>query len=139
MAEPVAAVPSSTCPRLGLSSAVEVGAVYVAWWLDGRPVWRFRCEFELVRDADGSLGKDECHRLERAVAATGSARWPRVTLTRGRIELELLVRAVDEMAAAYSGLSVVDVAVSQVPEVTLGELLSRSATPARPTPATAGP
>jgi len=111
---------------------VEVGAVYVAWRLDWRPVWRVRVDFEVRQDGGESPGKQAARQLEQAIAATGSARWPRVALRGGRLEVDLLVRAVDDMAAVYTGLSVVDVAVAQVPDVELGELLFRSAGPGRP-------
>jgi hypothetical protein len=109
--------------------------VHVAWGQDERPVWLLGCVFE-VRPLEGEgegerAGGLEGRRLWRALGAMGSVREPCVVLSGGQAEVSMLVRGADEADAAHCGLSIVDVAVSQVPGLRLGELVERSVTPAR--------
>lgn len=107
--------------------------MYVPWWQDERPMWRLGCAFEVQPGVGEQAGKPEGRRLECVLAATGAVREPRVRLAGGQAQMAMFVRGADEVDAAHRGLSVVDVAVRQVPRLRFGALLSRSVMSAVPT------
>ncbi len=100
--------------------------MHVGWSADERPRWRVEAVFDLIGAEPGRPGPGEAIDLERMLAATGKVRAPRVVLRRGRLELGLTLKAEDDLAAAVAGLTILDVAVRQVPLVRLGELIARS-------------
>lgn len=102
--------------------------MHVSWWQDERPVWRLGCAFEVQRNGGPDAGRPEGSRLERVLAATGVVLAPSVALAGGQAQVTVLVRGADELDATHRGLSVVDVAVRQVPRLRLGELVNRSVT-----------
>jgi len=103
--------------------------MFVSWTRDERPRWRVRMVFALD-DPLAERGRPDAIRLAQAMASTGHVRAPRAVFRRGELAVDVVVKAVDEMAATVAGLSVLDCAVRDVPGLVLGDLRWRSATPA---------
>lgn len=103
--------------------------MHVSWMQGERPVWRLGCGPEVERGA-GAGGHAHGSTMGAGDHRDGSVRGARVRLSGGQARIVMLVRGADESDAAHRGLSVVDVAVRQVPRLRLGALLWRSVTPA---------
>ncbi len=99
----------------------------MSWIRDDRPRWRVRMVFALDDPAAGH-GRSDAVRLEQTMAATGQVRAPRAAFGGGELAVEVVVKAVDDVAATVVGLTVLDCAVRDVPGLVLGDLRWRAAT-----------
>jgi len=83
-----------------------------------------------LEDPPGEHVRPDAIRLAQALASTGHVRAPRAVFRQGELAVDVVVKAVDEMAATVAGLTVLDCAVRDMPGLVLGDLRWRAATPA---------
>jgi len=102
--------------------------MHLDWSADGRPAWNVHLVFQQDRPDPAYTGRVLAIQVERAIAATGVGRAPKLRVGGGQVLASVRVKAVDDDDAAYVALCVLDTAVSQVKGFTLGELIARRAT-----------
>lgn len=102
--------------------------MHLDWSVDGRPAWTVQLVFEQALADPAYAGRALAIQVERAVAATGVGRAPKVRVGGGQVVAALRVKASGDDDAVYVALCVLDSAVRQVTGFELGELVARKAT-----------
>lgn len=103
--------------------------MYLSWTMDERPRWRVEFVFDILSGELHRPGRPEAVRLERDLAASGRVRGAEVRFMAGQVAVRLWLKAVDDMEATASALTMLDHAVARVPGVALAELRWRQARP----------